>query len=148
MHAQLPLLLLTLSAPAVLGWGMLGHRTTALLASRFLHQDTARAVRELLQPQSMVTASTWADYYSHTAEGRFSAPWHWIDAKDTPPRACGINFARDCAGTQGCIVSAIANHTLRVVDETLDRRERQMSLRWVIHFLGGVSLRAIGGGRL
>jgi len=135
MHAQHLLLLITLFAPAVLGWGMLGHRTTALLASRFLHKDAAQSIRAILEPQSMVTASTWADYYSHTAEGRFSAPWHWIDAKDAPPHTCGVDFSRDCGGA-GCIVSAIANHTSRVVDKQLELGEREMSLKWIIHFLG------------
>lgn len=101
---------------------MLGHRTTALVASRFLERDAARQIRQLLKPQSLVTASTWADYFAHTAYGRYSAPWHWIDA-------------RDCGG-QGCIVSAIANHTQRVKDVGLDWGERQMSLKWVVHFLG------------
>ncbi|KAF8250399.1 phospholipase C/P1 nuclease [Wilcoxina mikolae CBS 423.85] len=138
MHTPLPhlLLLLTLLTPAW-SWGMLGHRTTALLAARFLSRDAARQIRQLLKPQSLVTASTWADYYAHTPFGRYSAPWHWIDARDSPPHACGVEFSRDCT-SQGCIVSAIANHTERVVDISLDWQERSMSLKWVVHFLGDI----------
>jgi hypothetical protein len=118
---------------------MLGHRTSALLASRFLHPEAARQIRTLLKPQSMVSASTWADYYAHTAEGRFSAPWHWIDANDSPPHKCGVEVKRDCP-EQGCIVSAIKNHTERVVDADLEWKQRGLSLRWVVHFLGKSSI--------
>jgi hypothetical protein len=134
MHTPHLLLLLTILTPAW-GWGMLGHRTTALVASRFLNRDAARQIRLLLKPQSLVTASTWADYFAHVPYGRYSAPWHWIDARDSPPHTCGVEFSRDCGG-QGCIVSAIANHTQRVRDVGLDWGERQMALKWVVHFLG------------
>lgn len=145
-HPVLLLLLALLSPAAVWGWGMLGHRTTALLATRFLSRPAGRQIRALLKPQSLVTASTWADYYAHTPQGRYSAPWHWIDARDSPPHACGIDLSRDCddgssdssSPGRGCIVSAIANHTARVRDPSLPRTERQMSLKWIVHFVGDV----------
>lgn len=91
-------------------WGMLGHRTVALLASRYLLPETAVWVKGLLPgSQSMLTASTWPDYYAHTPDGRYSAPWHWIDSKDDPPHTCEVNYGRDCHGKEGCIVSAIVN---------------------------------------
>ncbi|KAI5778746.1 S1/P1 nuclease [Geopyxis carbonaria] len=139
MHLTTLLAPLVLAAP-VYSWGQLGHRTTALLASRFLHPDAARSIRQILSHSgsSLVYASTWADYYSHTPHGRFSAPWHWIDAQDSPPSACGLSFARDCPAAHGCIVSALTNHTERAVDESLDAGEREMSLKWVVHFVGDI----------
>lgn len=101
---------LTVFAPSTAAWGMLGHRTVALLASRYLLPETAAWVKGLLPgSQSMVTASTWPDYYAHTPGGRYSAPWHWIDSKDNPPHTCEVNYKRDCHGEEGCIVSAIVN---------------------------------------
>lgn len=34
-----------------------------------------------------------------------------IDAQDSPPHSCGVNYTRDCTdrGVPGCIVSAITN---------------------------------------
>lgn len=101
---------LTVFTSGTAAWGMLGHRTVALLASRYLLPETALWVKGLLPgSQSMVTASTWPDYYAHTPGGRYSAPWHWIDSKDDPPHTCSVNYSRDCHGEEGCIVSAIAN---------------------------------------
>ena len=129
-------LLPLLFVPSTLAWGMLGHRTTAVLASRFLDPEAASTIRTLLSPQSMITASTWADYYAHTPEGRYSAPWHWIDARDSPPHSCGVTYSRDCPSDTGCIVSAIANNTMVAMGATPG--DRAMALKWVIHFLGDI----------
>ena len=117
---------------------MLGHRTTALLASRLISTQTAREVRLALAPESLLSASTWADWYAHTPEGSFSKPWHWIDALDSPPSACSLSLSRDCPAKEGCIVSAITNHTARALDPVLDQKDRRESLKWVVHFIGDV----------
>lgn len=132
------LLLAVLFAAPLHAWGTLGHRTVALLASRSLTPSTARRLRTLLKPRSLLSAATWPDYYSHTPDGRYSASWHYIDAMDSPPRYCNVSYTRDCPADRGCIVSAIANHTVRARDVTVDWDERQKSAMWVVHFLGDV----------
>lgn len=57
-------------APLTSAWGMLGHRTVALLSTRYLLPETAQWVRELLGTESIVAASTWADDFSHSRDGR------------------------------------------------------------------------------
>ncbi|RPB01723.1 phospholipase C/P1 nuclease [Choiromyces venosus 120613-1] len=119
-------------------WGMLGHRTVALLSTRYLLPETAKWIRELLGKESIVAASIWPDSYSHTKDGRYSAPWHWIDAKDNPPHTCEIRYSRDCKTDHGCIVSALVNMTGRVTDEELSHLERAMALKFIIHFIGDI----------
>jgi hypothetical protein len=46
-------------------------------------------------------------------------------------------MTRDCL-EEGCVVSAIANHTARVADENLPRFFRGQSLRFMMHFFGDV----------
>ncbi|KAH0613691.1 uncharacterized protein H6S33_005577 [Morchella sextelata] len=139
MHPTTLLLPTALFAASASAWGMLGHRTVALLSTRYLLPDTAIFVKSLLpKPQSMVSASTWPDYYAHTPDGRYSAPWHWIDSHDNPPHTCEVNYHRDCGGEEGCIVSAIVNMTARVTDEELSFYERQMALKFIIHFIGDI----------
>lgn len=130
--------ILLLFSPVVCSWGFFGHRTTALLASRFLTREAAISVRKILSPQNIVSASTWADNYSHTPEGRFSAPWHWIDALDSPPHSCSVSYSRDCPTSSGCIVSALVNQTARVRDRSLPRHQRAEALKWVIHFVADI----------
>lgn len=142
-YPALLLLLALLSPAAVWGWGTLGHKTTAMLATRLLSRPAAREVRSLLQSQSLMTVSTWADDFAHTSEGRYSAPWHYIDAHDSPPNACGVELSRDCDSvsgrkSSGCVVSAIANHTARLRDRDVPWAERQRSLKFLVHFLGDI----------
>ncbi|KAL7269489.1 hypothetical protein RUND412_007852 [Rhizina undulata] len=126
-----------LPAPVV-SWGMMGHQAVALLASRYFLPETARFVKEHLNGQPLTRAATWADAYSHTANGRYSAPWHYIDAKDDPPRYCGVQYKRDCKSEAGCIISALVNQTDRVMDKSLSAGERNMALKWVIHFVADI----------
>ncbi|PWW78499.1 hypothetical protein C7212DRAFT_362955 [Tuber magnatum] len=112
------LLLVLPLAPLTSAWGKLGHRTVALLSTRYLLPETAQWVRRLLGTESIVAASTWADDYSHSRDGRYSAPWHWIDAKDNPPHTCEVKYSRDYG--------------------ELSHSERAMALKFVIHFIGDI----------
>jgi hypothetical protein len=51
----------------------------------------------------------WADSFRYTQAGKFSAPFHFIDAEDNPPSSCGVTYSRDC-GEKGCVVGAISNY--------------------------------------
>ena len=68
----------------------------------------------------------------------YSRPWHYIDAKDSPPNECGLNMSRDCTLESGCVVTAIANHTDRVTNASLPHFLRAQSLRFVLHFFGDI----------
>lgn len=57
----------------------------------------------------LASVATYADSYRYTTAGTFSAPFHYIDAMDSPPESCGVDFERDCP-EEGCIVSAINNY--------------------------------------
>lgn len=50
-----------------------------------------------------------ADSYRYTTAGKFSAPYHYIDANDSPPSSCSVDLSRDC-DSEGCVVSAIKNY--------------------------------------
>lgn len=110
----LPLLLLLLLQllPTAHAWGTLGHETVALIAQNFVTSPTRKFCQSTLNDTSssyLANVATWADSYRHTAAGEFSAPFHYIDAEDDPPRACGVDYQRDC-GDGGCVVGAIANY--------------------------------------
>ncbi|KAF2738667.1 hypothetical protein EJ04DRAFT_520320 [Polyplosphaeria fusca] len=126
--------------PQACAWGTLGHTTVALIAQNFASKDTITFVQNLLNDSSatyMANVATWADSYRSTAEGKFSAPLHYIDANDSPPEICNVDFDRDCP-EEGCVVSAIANYTTRVKDAKVSNVEQQKALKWIIHFLGDI----------
>ncbi|RMD44729.1 hypothetical protein DV735_g413, partial [Chaetothyriales sp. CBS 134920] len=92
----------------------------------------------LLLGQDISEAALFADKVAHIPSFAYSRGWHYIDAADDPPRSCGINMARDCRRAPGCIVSALANHTARILNPALPRWARGQSLRFVLHFVGDV----------
>ena len=107
----LPLVALLTNPSPTAAWGFYGHKTVALLASRYLLPETAVFVRTYLyKDQSIMDAAVWADRYAHIPLGRYSRTWHYIDAQDDPPAQCGVEYNRDCAiNGGGCIVSALVN---------------------------------------
>jgi hypothetical protein len=82
--------------------------------------------------------ATWADSVRYTKWGRFSADFHFIDAKDSPPSYCGVEFDRDCKKDRGCVVSALQNYTTRLLDASLPDSEHQIAAKFVVHFVGDV----------
>ncbi|KAK0628548.1 phospholipase C/P1 nuclease domain-containing protein [Bombardia bombarda] len=81
--------------------------------------------------------ATWADSLRYTKWGRFTGPFHYIDAKDSPPSYCGIDYERDCK-QEGCVVSAIQNYTGQLLDPQLPYWDRVKAAKFVIHFVGDI----------
>ena len=137
------LLLLTLWALFVARahcWGSLGHRTVAYLAQQYMTPTARIFVDDLINHQDISEAALWPDKVRHMPPFHYSASWHFIDAQDDPPGQCGLNFTRDCPSSQegGCIVSAITNHTERILNASLWHWERGQSMRYLLHFLGDI----------
>lgn len=122
-------------------WGDLGHETVAYVAQNFVQDSTASWAQNILGDSSdsyLANVATWADSFRYTTGGKWSAPYHFIDANDNPPSSCNVDYDRDCVGT-GCVVSAIANYTNRVQSDSLSDSEVQMALKFIVHFLGDIT---------
>lgn len=64
-------------------WGNLGHMTVAYIAQNYLSDDTVSWAQNILDDTSsdyLASVATWADSFRYTSAGRFSAPYHFIDA--------------------------------------------------------------------
>ncbi|KKY30129.1 putative nuclease s1 [Diaporthe ampelina] len=121
-------------------WGAFGHETVAYVATNFVSASTKTYFQSLLGDTSadyLATVSTWADSYRSTTAGKFSAPFHYIDAQDNPPSSCGVDYDRDC-GSGGCVVSAISNYTSILLNTGLSKAERQIAAKMIIHFIGDI----------
>ncbi|KAK1566410.1 S1/P1 nuclease [Colletotrichum navitas] len=126
--------------PGALAWGALGHAAVAYVATNFVASETKTYMQQLLGDTTdnyLASVASWADTYRSTAEGKFSAPYHFIDALDDPPHSCGVDLERDC-GAKGCVVSAYANYTQRLLEPSLALAQRQMAAKMVIHFAGDI----------
>ena len=95
--------------PATYAWGAVGHATVATIAQKYLTSQAQTYVTSLLgSGVTMASVASWADTYRYTTAGKFSAPFHYVDAEDNPPSSCSVSVSRDCSGS--CILTAIANY--------------------------------------
>ena len=102
-------LAVSLFFPAAYAWGAVGHATVATIAQKYLTPQAQSYVSNLLgSGVTMASVASWADSFRYTAAGRFSAPFHYVDAEDNPPSSCSVTVSRDCSGS--CILTAIANY--------------------------------------
>lgn len=121
-------------------WGTLGHTTIALIASSLVSPQTTTIFQSILHNDSsnyLGGIATWADSFRYTAAGRFTAPFHFIDAEDNPPESCGVVYKRDC-GSRGCVVGAIGNYTKQLLNITLPEWQREQAAKFIVHFLGDI----------
>ncbi|EFX02221.1 nuclease s1 [Grosmannia clavigera kw1407] len=130
--------------PSVSAWGGFGHITIAYLASDFVPADTATYFQTLLHNQTadyLAGVATWADSIRYTKWGHFTGPFHFIDAKDSPPERCDVDMERDCKAA-GCIVTALQNYTARLIDSaassSLSPLDREQAAKFVVHFVGDI----------
>jgi len=124
----------------VLAWGGLGHMTVAYIATNFVDLNTKTFFQSILNNKTnsyLAGVATWADSYRYTSAGRFSAPFHFVDAKDDPPTSCRVTYSRDC-GAKGCSLSAMQNYTSRVLNPELPPIERYIAAKFIIHFVGDI----------
>jgi hypothetical protein len=121
-------------------WGDMGHEAIAYIAQDFVTPQTATFVQNALSDTStsyMANAATWADTYRYTSAGSWSKPLHFIDANDSPPTSCSVEFGRDCSNGE-CVVNAIKNFTAQVQDSSTSAAELLNAMRFVIHFIGDI----------
>ncbi|KAH0848690.1 hypothetical protein FOPE_02598 [Fonsecaea pedrosoi] len=157
MKARL-LILLCLASKAF-SWGELGHRTVGYLAQMYFTPEAENLFDELVHPTESFDISdgaVWADDWATQTRMPWSKPWHYIDAKDNPPKKCKVNFNADCDPDKKCIVTAIANMvrelpipyidiilkktmTKRVNNPRLKLGDQSNALKFLLHFLGDIT---------
>jgi nuclease S1 len=124
-------------------WGAQGHRLVALVAANRLAPTARENVRWLLGDETLADVSSWADQY---LEGNTqTALWHYLNI---PPEATGYDRDRDCplqpgvtAGSRNdtwrdCAVDRILYSRARLADASLDRADRAIALKFLVHFVG------------
>ncbi|PBK70314.1 nuclease Le1 [Armillaria solidipes] len=124
--------------PKVYSWGASGHEAVGAIAQQFLASKASSFVASTLASgETLSSAAPWADTVRSESAFSWSAPFHFVDAEDNPPTSCSVSESRDCSsGT--CILSAIANYTSRVIDDSLSHEQVYEALKFLDHFLGDV----------
>lgn len=140
--AAVGVLLLTLGG-VVDAWGVQGHRLVGLVAAGQLTDVARRNVTWLIGPQSLADVSSWADEYRTTVTQ--TGGWHFVNI---PANASAYDRDRDCPRQPGvaagarddawrdCIVDRIRYNEERVANVMLDRADRAIALKFLVHFVG------------
>lgn len=131
------------STVGVDAWGPQGHRLVALIATARLTPTARSNVRWLLDPETLADVSSWADRYW---EGNYQTYyWHFLNI---PPEATSYDRDRDCPRQprlpenaaadkwRDCAVDRIEYNAARVADLMLDRADRAVALKFLVHLVG------------
>jgi hypothetical protein len=137
------LLLACLASTTLQSWSPQGHRLVALLAAHHLEPAARQKVAWLLGDVSLADVAVWADVY---LEGNNQTSfWHYINI---PSDATSYDRDRDCprqpgvlAGGRGdrwrdCVVERILYNQQRLANASLDRADRAIALKFLVHLIG------------
>lgn len=139
----LALLLAILLSATSQGWGFQGHRLVGLIAATRLTPVARQNVTWLLDQQTLADVSSWADDYRDDAYQTFY--WHFLNI---PPHATGYDRDRDCPRQPGaragsrvdrwrdCAVDRILYNQERLGNLSLDRADRAVALKFLVHIVG------------
>ena len=132
------------AAPATIGaWGAQGHRLVAAIALERLTATARANVDWLIGPQRLPDVASWADQYLPGNYQTFF--WHFVNI---PPDARSYDRNRDCPRQPGvdadtaadkwrdCVVDRIRYHEERLANAALDRADRAIALKFLVHFVG------------
>jgi len=137
------LLAVGLTPATMRAWGPQGHRLVALVATNHLSAAARQNIAWLLGNETLADVAVWADGY---LEGNNQTSfWHYVNI---PAEARGYDRDRDCprqpgvgAGARGdkwrdCVVDRIAYNRERLADTSLDRADRAIALKFLVHLTG------------
>ena len=132
-HLPATLLALLITYPC-LAWGSEGHRIVGAIAAAQLDKQTAKAVAELLDDETVADAACWADEVRSDKQYDWIKPLHYINV---PRGATSVDMQRDGAkGEQ--VVSSIAKYRDILKDTSRPKAERAQALKLLLHFVGDV----------
>lgn len=126
-------------------WGAQGHRVVARVAADNLTDTAKRNAAWLLDGRSLADVAVWAD---EVRDGVYQTYlWHFVNIDTT---AAAYDRDRDCPTQSGvergtsadrwrdCIVDRILYNRERLGNLTLDRADRAIALKFLVHLVGDV----------
>lgn len=122
--------------PAAVAWGPDGHATVADAGNKLFNENANEAVAEILgEGVRMADYASWPDSVLHgpdSSEWEWSSGLHFADVEQ-----CHFIYSRDCKDNY-CVVGGIKNYTRQVADTSLPIEQRQVALKFLMHFMGDI----------
>lgn len=129
LGVTLGLLVLFTTAPAQ-AWGRNGHRIVGQIAENHLSRSAARKIAQLIGPETLAEAGTWADEIRSDPAWKHADPWHYVNVDD------GATYATTPPNPAGDILEALPRFEKVLRDPDAGRQAKIEALRFLVHFLG------------
>jgi hypothetical protein len=130
---------------SVAGWGGQGHRLVGRIADTRLSPVARRNVRWLIGGRRLDQVGLWADAF---VDGNYqTALWHYVNI---PESEVSYDRERDCptqadapqtgrgSRWRDCVVDRIEYHAARLADRSLDRADRAVALKFLVHLVADI----------
>lgn len=130
MRSVILLLLLVPTISFANIWGRTGHRVTGHIAEKNLSNKARKAIKELLDGNSLAFASTYADEIKSDRSYSSYTPWHYVNY----PLAKAYNESKK--SEFGDLVTAIDNCIKILKDENSSCEDKIFYLKFLIHIIG------------
>lgn len=132
MRIALILLAVLMHAPTAWGWGQTGHRVAGHIAAEYLSPEARIAIEQILGPESLARASTFADFMRADPSEFWqetASPWHYV----TVP--AGKTYADVGAPPQGDAYTALRDFEATLRDPDAEAGEKALALRFAVHII-------------
>lgn len=112
------------------GWGSQGHMVVAQVAENNLSPAAKKAVKDLLQGQTLASVANWADFVKSESEWSHTKSWHFVNIPD------GEDYTTAEHAHDGDVVGAITEMVAVLKKSGVDAVAKENALKFIVHFVG------------
>lgn len=123
--------LLTFDFPAC-AWGPTGHRAVGRFTEKYLTAKAARAVKDLLGPNSLAEAGTWADEIRSDSAWKHAYTWHFVSIEDDE------TYETSKKEPAGDILVKLDHFESALRNAKASRDERVIALKFFVHLVADI----------
>ena len=115
-------------------WGVTGHRVVAEIAENHLTNRAKRKLKKLIGKQKLAYWANWPDNVRNSPEWKNTSTWHYVNI---PPQESKEQFIEQLKNNnKPNIYTAIQNVKGIIVDKNTPDADKEIYLRFLVHFLG------------
>lgn len=125
---------LVLGSSELSAWGLTGHRVVAEIAENNLNGRAKRKLKKIIGKQKLAYWANWADNVRDDAEWKHTGPWHYVNVPPQTSKEIFIHLLKN--NPNESIYSTIKTLQQKIKDKKTSTRDKEMHLRFLIHFVG------------
>jgi len=117
-------------------YGTTGHRVVAEIAQRHLTRHARKELKKLIGDQQLAYWANWPDFIKSDTTGTWkkASMWHYIDLPGHLSKEQFVSKLKALHGEN--LYTQIAAMEAQLKDKSQPKEQREIALRFLIHFLG------------